>query len=202
MTEAIFGLIGVIVGSSITWVQSYWATRRAEQRNAKYLAIRVVCVLDKYVEDCLDVLRDDGLDYGQRNSEGCRESQVRAPGPPIFPEDVDWKSIDHDLMYQILSMPSEVESAEGIIRAAGDISGPPDYEEWFEERKYHYAQFGIAAYKLSEDLCNRYGVKRKTYNDVDPISRFKEEWIEINDQRSKRMVEQRNFVEKYQPNLK
>lgn len=63
MTEAIFGLIGVLVGSGISLFQTHWMEKRANDKNARYLAIRVVCILDKYLEDCAEVVNDDGLSY-------------------------------------------------------------------------------------------------------------------------------------------
>ncbi|MBC9794945.1 hypothetical protein [Sinomicrobium weinanense] len=59
--------------------------------------IRFLHILDKFVEDCADVIGDDGLSFGQRTPEGYLEPQVKVPGAPIFPEDVDWKSIEHEL---------------------------------------------------------------------------------------------------------
>lgn len=96
MLEAIFGLIGVFVGSAISWFQTFWNNKQAAAKNARYLAIRVVCILDKFLEDCIEVVKDDGLSYGQRSAEGELRPQVNTPTPPVFPEDVDWKSIDHE----------------------------------------------------------------------------------------------------------
>lgn len=45
MTEAFFGLIGVLIGSAITWYQSYCTDKQLEIKNAKYLAIRVAVSL-------------------------------------------------------------------------------------------------------------------------------------------------------------
>ncbi len=194
MTEAIFGLIGVLVGSGISWFQTYWISKRTDIKNAKYLAIRVVCVLDKFVEDCADVIKDDGLSYGQRNSEGCLEPQVKSPGPPIFPNDVDWKSIDQNLMYNLLSLPSEVEAGDRMINFSSDIAFPPDYEEWFDERKFHYSQFGITACKLSDELTNKYNIKKKTYNDWNPKEDLRNELNKVLEIREKRMIKQQQFV--------
>lgn len=178
MTEAIFGLIGVIIGSSISWFQSYWSNRRETNKNARYLAIRIVCILDKYLEECVAVVKDNGLSYGQRTQEGLLKSQVKSPGPPIYPEDVDWKSINHELMFQILSFPSEVELGERMIIATLEITGPPDFEEWFLERRFYYSQFGLKAYKLADDLSKRYRIKKITYNDWDPVQDLKQELVE------------------------
>lgn len=183
MTEAVFGLIGVLIGSSISWFQTYWTNKQIENKNAKYLAIRVVCILDKYLEDCADVVNDDGLSYGQRTSEGCLEPQVKIPAPPIFPDDVDWKSIDHELMYKILSFPSDIIAGNKIINFSTDIASPPDFEEWFEERRYYYSQFGLTAYKLSEELSMTYNIKKRTYNDWNPVEDFKRELTKATKQR-------------------
>ncbi|WP_100074640.1 hypothetical protein [Chryseobacterium camelliae] len=193
MTEAIFGLIGVFVGSGIAWFQSYWLDKRTANKNAKYLAIRIVCILDKYLEDCVSVVKDDGLSYGQRTIEGYLEPQVKAPGPPVYPEDVDWKSIHHELMFQLLSFPSEVTDGERVIKAALEITGPPNFEEWFEERRFYYSQFGLMAYKLSDDLCEKYGIRKKIYNDWDPIEDLKHELDKVNVKRKLR-------IEKYRKN--
>lgn len=194
MAEAFFGLVGVLIGSAISWLQTLWVDKRATKKNARYLAIRVVCILDKYVEDCVDVVKDDGLSYGQRTEDGCLEPQVKAPGSPVFPNDVDWKSIDHELMYMILSFPAEVESADRIIDAASDIASPPDFEDWFDERKFRYSQFGLVAYKLSEDLCTKYNIMRKTYNDWNPADYLKNEFKAVSQRRQKATERHRQFV--------
>ncbi|MFY7988122.1 MAG: hypothetical protein ACOVNP_04510 [Flavobacterium sp.] len=175
MTEAIFGLFGVLLGSGISWFQSYWSDTRNRNKNARYLAIRVVCILDKYIEECANVIKDNGLSHGQRNEDGYLEPQVNSPGPPVYPDDVDWKSINHDLMFQILSFPSEVEDGDRFIKATWNIAGPPDFEDWFIERRFQYSKFGLIACKLSHDLSKKYGIQKKIYNDWDPISDFKEE---------------------------
>lgn len=194
MTEAIFGLVGVLIGSGISWLQAYWVSRRDETKSAKYLAIRVVCILDKYVEDCVDVVKDDGHSEGQRDSEGCLRPQVKSPGAPIFPADIDWKSIDQDLMYKLLSLPSEVEAADRMIRFISEIAVPPDYDEWFDERKFYYSKFGLAAYELSGELSDKYNIKKKIYDDWDPSYDLQQELGAVIERREKRLMRQRNFV--------
>ncbi|MGK9123909.1 hypothetical protein M1D52_07305 [Olivibacter sp. SA151] len=196
MTEAIFGLIGVIVGSAISWFQMYWAEKRAIRKNARYLAIRVMCVLDKYLEDCADVVRDDGLCYGQRTKEGYLEPQVKAPGPPALPNDVDWKSIDPDLMYRILSLPSDIEAAERLIRDASNVAESPDFEEFFIERAYWYASTGLSVYKISADLSKKYDVPMKTYQDWNPAEELTLQLAMLTERRQKRRDVHRRFIDK------
>lgn len=194
MTEAIFGLIGVLIGSGISWFQAYWTSRKTDIKNAKYLAIRMVCILDKFIEDCAEVIKDDGLSFGQRNSQGCLEPQVQSPGAPIFPSDVDWKSIEHNLMYKLLSFPSEVEGGDRIIKFTENIADPPDFEDWFNERKFHYSRFGLIAYTLSNELSDKYGIQKKVYNDWNPATDFQQELSAVIEKREKRFKQHRQFV--------
>lgn len=190
------GLVGVLIGSGITWFQTVWVSKREMDRSARYLAIRIACILDKYVEDCAAVVRDDGLSYGQRTPEGCLEPQVKSPGPPVYPDDVDWKSIDHEMMYKLLSFPADVEGGDSIISAAWAVSHPPDYEDWFEERAFWYAQFGLAAYALAEDLSKKYGIQKKTYKDWNPVAELKKELEALHQRRGQRFAAYKQHVDR------
>lgn len=194
MTEAIFGLIGVLVGSGISWLQSYWINKKETDKSAKYLAIRLVCILDKYMEDCAHVIKDDGLCEGQRSEDGCLVPQVKVPSVPHYPEDIDWKSIDHNLMFALLSFPSEIEDGNRVISATDDIATPPNYQEWFDERKFFYCKFGLIAYKLSNDLSDKYGIKKKKYNDWDPVKDFSNELKTVAKRRHLRIEEYKRII--------
>lgn len=41
-----------------------------------------------------------------------------------FSDDLDWKSIDHALMYRLLSLPSEADIANRMIGAASEHAFP------------------------------------------------------------------------------
>ncbi|WP_330746940.1 hypothetical protein [Chryseobacterium sp. CP-77] len=196
MTEAIFGLVGVLVGSGISWFQSYWTSQSEAQKNARYLAIRIVCILDKYIEDCAEVVKDDGLFEGQRSAQNCLVPQIKIPSVPNYPDDIDWKSIDPDLMFELLSFPSEIEDGNRIINAANLIAYPPDYQDWFDERKFYYCQFGLTANKLSNDLSKKYGIKKKNYNEWNPFEYFSSELRAVAQQRNHRTEEHEAFVKK------
>lgn len=70
MTEAIFGLIGVLVGSGILWFQSHWTNKKEAEKSVRYLAIRVVCILDKYMEDCAAAVKDTGYQKDKEQLRG------------------------------------------------------------------------------------------------------------------------------------
>src|SRR5207249_1392682 len=81
VSQAFFGLMGVVVGALLALLRDVWSDRRTRKRHARYLAIRVVCILDKYIENCAEVVLDNGLQEGQRDEQGCLQSQVRPPAP-------------------------------------------------------------------------------------------------------------------------
>lgn len=175
MSEAIFGLVGVVVGASITLIKEEWSSWRTRRRHARYLAIRVVCILDKYIGNCVEVVQDDGLCCGQRDKDGCLTPQVSLPAPPVFPEDVDWKSIDHELMYRLLALPNDAEVANCAIGfISSEVASPPDYEEAFEERHDRYVKLGLKAAEIADEIRQAYGIPRQDQEDWNPIKHLKE----------------------------
>lgn len=196
MLGAIFGLIGVLVGSGISWFRDYWTDKKANDKNARYLAIRVVCILDKFLEDYGYLVKERWGSFEEQTIQGYLSAHVESPGPPVFPADVDWKSIDHELMYNILAFASEVEAGDRIIKATEDVAQPPHFEDWFNERKFHYSRFGLIAYKLSKDLCVKYDIRQKDYKGYDPEADLKQVFETVGKWRQKRMEEHGQFLNK------
>ncbi|KAB2730364.1 hypothetical protein [Brucella intermedia] len=81
-----------------------WEDER--RKHGQYLAARVVCALDPFVEKCPNVTADNGEPDGQQ--EGGYVFSVQSPDL-LLPDDVDWKSIPHDLMYRILSIQNQID---------------------------------------------------------------------------------------------
>jgi hypothetical protein len=171
VTGAIFGLVGVFVGAFLTWFKDAWSDRRMRGRHARYLAIRIVCILDGYMKSCADVVYDDGLCEGQPNEQGFVEPQVPLPPTLTFPEDLDWKSIEHALMYRLLSMPSEIEAANHMIDAAWNYGDP---EAHIEERQYQYAKLGLASFALTKEIRSKYDIPSKDLGEWNPVKRLME----------------------------
>lgn len=175
MLDAIFGLIGVLVGAGIAWAQSWFAGRKTRLESARYLAIRVVCLLDMYVDKCTDVVCDDGLSFGQRNQDGYLEAQVPAPPPIEYPNDVDWRTIQHDLMYELLALPNRADAAINAISFAGNIAYPPDFDEYFEARRRHFTDLGLRSAALAARLRSAYKIPALAVGDWSPTERLNQE---------------------------
>ena len=182
LISATSGLAGVIVGTVLPWFRDRWNNKR----QARYLAIRVVCVLDEFQEQCTSVVGDDGVCFGQRDAEDYLEPQVAQPKGLPLPSDVDWRSIDHGLMYKILAFPSRIEGENRSISFAAEHSFPPDYDEFFEERQYRYACLGLDAAALTQTLRTTYGIPPQEFGDWDSVGYLTDEKTKIEKQRADR----------------
>jgi hypothetical protein len=145
MNAAIFGFIGVLLGSTLPLISQWLSERVQRTRHARYLAIRVICVLEQFINECSHVVNDDGLRMGQRDKYDCLHEQVDNPAPPVYPSDVDWKSIDHATMFDLLAFPNKVEAGRQAVFFMRDFADPPDYEEYYDERQLRYSELGLKA---------------------------------------------------------
>lgn len=155
---------------------------RAKKSDAKYLAVRVVCVLDKFVEDCAST----AIDSGEEDETGRSIARVHAPDPPTYPNDVNWKSIDDSLMYKLLSLPASTERAANYVKNSEEYAEAPDYSEYFEARTESYANQGLQAYELSRILRKEYKLPPVQFLSWDPISHMEDELRKISERRERR----------------
>ena len=153
LEAALIGLVGVIIGAMVATAKDWWFHSVKKKEDQTYLAIQISCLLERFTIGCLEVAYDDGLFHGQRDEQGCLSPQVKTPDFEPLKIDVNWKSLPTNLMYKILRLPSQVDDANAYIRAAWEYASfPPDYEELFEARIEKYAELGLIATALVEEL--------------------------------------------------
>jgi hypothetical protein len=141
--SAASGLAGVALGGVLTSHRERSREISANAKAANYLAILVVAHLDRFVDACVDVVGDDGTAYGRpAGKDGEREVTVERPKFDPLAIDVDWKSLPAELMYPILNLPYRIEVLEHHISAIAEHDNPPDYPEFFWERRHGYAVVG------------------------------------------------------------
>jgi hypothetical protein len=186
LSATLLPLVGVLIGVGITWAKDALAQRKTQSRNAHYLALRVVCLLDRYIEDCAKVADDDGSSPNQQDEEGASHPMTDLPPAPAFPADVDWKSIDQRTAYRLVSIDNETIRANWIISGAEDNAFPPDYAEAFEERRYQYARLGLSALAIAHELRAKYRIPEPEYGYWVPAERLTSTKDEIETCRKKR----------------
>lgn len=186
--SSIFGLLGVALGAFLAIFKDVLFKRSERKRNANYLAIRVVSLLDEFINGCVAVIFDDGTYHGQRDEDGYRRAQVSTPEIAPLNLDVDWKSIQPILMYEILSLPNLKSEADIQISGSSEYSAsPPDFEEFFEERQSQYSELGLKAIKLATKLRKQHSIPENTYKNFSPAEEMikcKSEVLHIRSQRA------------------
>jgi hypothetical protein len=151
MLEHFIGFLGVVVGAGIAWFREWWVEKRTRQRQASYLAIRVICILDKFIDECGDFGVDDGGDFGDR---------VPSPSSPKFPDDVDWKSIDPELAYRIIALPDEVSQIASFLAGLSQVAD--DYE-YSKERQLRFSRLGLKTHHTVENLRQTFGIEQREF---------------------------------------
>ena len=181
----IFALAGIVLGSMLSAVFSVvkelYAENRSKKKEAEYLAIRMICIFDSFMEGCASVVGDDGLYHGQTDAEGYSRIQVTPPKLDVQLEDVNWKSFPPELMYEILYFPNLIKGVESFVDSTFEhAASPPDYSEGFEERQYQYSMLGIMASELTRKLREKYKIPKNHISSWDIVEYMHEEKKKIN----------------------
>lgn len=204
MSNALFGLLGVLVGAFIPWIKEVLIRKRTRLEHATYLAVRIICILDEYVDKCVAVVGDDGSVMGQASHQDEDGSEhyrpvVPLPTAPEFPSDLDWKSINSTLMYRILTLPNSVRSTNNRIEWASDEEAwPPYYEEVFDSRQKGYAKLGLEAIDIIEHLRSTYKLPVKLHDlqntDWNPKTVLEEKIRKLEEQEPTAILPPENLV--------
>lgn len=88
-------------------------------------------------------------------------------------------------MYRLLSLPNESETAERCLDGADNVATPPDYEEWYEERRVQYSKIGLTAFALTQELRKKYGIPAQEFDYWNPAERLAEAKARVDTERAK-----------------
>lgn len=160
-------LFGVIVGTVLPWVREWWINRR----NARYLAVRVICILDKFAENCAQAI-------GQENQD---DDLPVSPWPETldFPADLDWRSLDRGLLYDILSLPNEVATAWNEVDAISLVASTEHDPQHLATVTQYYTPLGLKATVLAQKLRKTYSIPERKFDGINPGNHLKAEMANI-----------------------
>ncbi|WP_058119624.1 hypothetical protein [Photobacterium kishitanii] len=169
MDKVWIGLIGVVVGSALTVLREYFSEWRANRTDARYLAVRLTCLLENFVGECFEVVCDNG-EYDDRDY---LTPTVLVPKLNINEVDGKWQSLPFEFMYEALNLPNCLtKSNEQISLAIEYGDGVPAFSDFFNERQYQFSILGLKAATLSTKLRKKYSMPAKSYGNWKPIERF------------------------------
>jgi hypothetical protein len=147
-------------------------------------SILVVSHLDRFVDGCVTVAGDDGTSYGQPAGKGgIYQPTVKTPDFDPLTLSVNWKSLPSNLMYEILSLPYQIETLNRKISNAGEYDDPPEYASFFWERQHGYAAMGLEFVRIAKLL--------RQHANLPPLQSINREWS-----RDEFLSDQKNRFEK------
>jgi membrane protein implicated in regulation of membrane protease activity len=152
---------GVFAGAYLVNRRERESKKEKKSVEALYLAVTVSAVLDKFVADCADVAADDGtyrgeLDYTHDN-QGVRTAQEKAPELDYAGLDVAWVSLPAKLLDAVHALPRKLRSGRRYLAYVHDNDGGP-YDDYFAARQLKYAELGVAADEVTQELRKSVGL--------------------------------------------
>lgn len=172
--EYVGEILKILVTAGLsTWgaflIYSKSSKREAEVREgerlraARYVAMQVVSALDNFIMTAFSCVLDEGV------SDGRGELQPETTDPTLtLPDDANWLTLEPDLMYKILSLPSEIAYAREGVAFFRDPMFRETEEEYFAQRKEQFGRVGLKAYDLAEEIRQSYAIPPRAYG-VDDI---------------------------------
>lgn len=178
---------GQLAVTLVAWIKEARFASNKNRKEAEYLAMRVVLVFDDLVNDCYRAVHDPLTE----DRAGISESTM--PDPMLkLPPDGDYKALPRHLMYEILSMPNKLDGIKEGLSSAADVSGPPDFQEFFEYRREHWSKLGLKALNLIDALCRQYKIPSPERPDFyAPRISFQTELAEIEKDQQERAARHR-----------
>ncbi len=115
------GVITAVLSPALTWLADFVRSHTRRKHAKTYLCMRVASILESYAIECAELVDASIAHYGQ--------SQIPVtfslPDPPVYPEDVDWHSLDARTAYRAMSFLNECEAQAASARYANDFQGNP-----------------------------------------------------------------------------
>ncbi|XJC79665.1 hypothetical protein ACHFCA_52940 (plasmid) [Delftia tsuruhatensis] len=160
---AILGGLAVAIFSAIQELISNYIKRK---KSTAHLAVIVVPQLELFAEQCANVAYDDGTLYGRPAGEGGAHRPT-TKAPEFMPSEfsVEWTSISKKTWFSIFQLPQTKRAIDNSLNSILEfVAGPPDYKEYFWERRIRYGNLSLDASRLAMKLRADVGMEDKKNN--------------------------------------
>lgn len=138
--------------SLFTWFKESRAEKNKKTKEAEFLAINLVIVLDDFVGECFNSINDSM----QQDERGLWGTTVKYPSItlPIG----EYTSLPSGLMFEIISIPKRLRDILENLKLVGEESYPPDYFEYHKYRREHFSHIGLQALNQINALNKHYQI--------------------------------------------
>lgn len=134
--------------------------RILNERHAAYLAGVVAGPLENLSSACEAV----AFDHGREDESGYTYSTTETPTFDPEKYQVEWSVLPGSLMFSLLDLPHKIRQAHTIIDGSAEHSTPPDFPEFFEQRRYQFAKIGIESAHIAAELRRYAGIDPRPEN--------------------------------------
>ncbi|UVM06813.1 hypothetical protein [Pseudomonas laurylsulfatiphila] len=182
---AIAGQIMVFV---LGWAKESRVSEKKRELEAQHLGIRLVLVLEKLVGDCYSAVNDQTY----TDEQGFTRNAV--PNPQFsLPQEGDYRALPAELMYDVMSMPSRLDSVMEGMSSCHEYASPPDFEEYYSYRIESLSKLGLNAMALIESLCDKYKIpppeRAGYYEPEQAFRRYLAKTAEVDQMRAEQQAE-------------
>ncbi|WP_318465704.1 hypothetical protein [Photobacterium leiognathi] len=166
-------LIVAILGGLAAFLLNFVKDKKTEQTSKTvsihYLAIIITASLERFITDSMSVVYDNG----RCDKDGYRYTTVSTPTFSPLEYDVEWKALNHELLYDIFIFSQLITDVDNNIAAVYEYSSmPPDFESFYDARIAHYAALGLIAIDLVERLRKVGNLPKNGYELIDTKNIF------------------------------
>ncbi|MBW6397046.1 DUF4320 family protein [Roseomonas sp. HJA6] len=147
------GLIAATITQILAWVREVRRDRAMSERDARYLALRVAIVLERFAIDCADSLY--ALDMHEASSGAAGTLPLRLPELGDYPTDADWKAVSGALAHRALTLRNELLVASRTVSGSWEFL---DADDVAQECCEQTGRLGYRAWTLAAGLREKYGL--------------------------------------------
>jgi hypothetical protein len=145
------GIVTSAMSLGVGWLQESRREKAKTERDARYLALRLAVIFEKFAIYCADVIYDNGLADTSGGHAGTQHT--RLPDLEGFPDDADWKALDGTLAGRALTFRVELLLSGKMLAELWVFSDPDEIAvECNEQAGLH----GMRAWEIAHDLRARY----------------------------------------------
>lgn len=113
------GLATAIFNQSIAWWRDARHERLATTRDARYLAIRLAVMLERFAIDCAEAVVAQDMYNDSEGHAGALHGTL--PDLPLFPDEADWKTLAPDFLARALTLRNELPLSDKAIAFWEDV---------------------------------------------------------------------------------
>lgn len=144
---ALIAAASALLALLVRWGIETLQHRAKHQQDVDYLAVRVVCELERFMAGCDVVIHDTGRDLNT----GAWIGEEKAPLLTFDDLKVEWKVIAPSLVYRVLNLPGDQAAADRWVMSLleDDWEGT---ETPASIRRREYIKLGAKAAQLASEL--------------------------------------------------